>query len=92
MKKSEKMKIPFERSVKTYPLNKDGFYVDVDPGSEKDDFVNLYIYHIEYGIKELIIGIPKNHQWLNDIEPSIHQLVNDYDSINTYMDNYFDKQ
>lgn len=81
----------FERNVKAYPLTEDGFYVDVDPGNETDNFVHLYIFHTDYGIKEYIIGIPKNHEWLNDIESAIQQLVNDYDSINSYKENYFDK-
>lgn len=85
--KSKMLKI--ERRITTYKLDcEEGFYVDVIDNLKDDNFIDLWLYNIDYGIKELIIGIQKDSNLANNIEDAIIMLLKDYDSIASYKQEY----
>lgn len=76
-----------ERTIRTYPL-KDGFYVDVEQSIKDLEFIDFYLYHKDYGVKNYIVGLQK--EAITDIKKTIDLLIEDYDSINCYKEEYFD--
>lgn len=73
-----------EKKIDTYQIMKDYF---VEVSEDNDGIVDFYLYHKNYGIKELMFGVHKKD--ISDIRQLILDNAEDY--ILNYIESYIEE-